>query len=79
MTTNIQNLKDELMKILDEKLSSIPEPIIQSFDEDKKYIHDHIQNIQTEVRSANYKALSNETKIIMLEKKIAQLQTQGNS
>jgi chromosome segregation ATPase len=59
---------------MDEKISSIPAPIIPSIEDNKNALKSHLEPVFLDAKNANLRSTNNESKISLIEKKIEQLQ-----
>jgi len=72
--SKIKTLGSEIFSYVDQKILSIPKPIIPSLDETKEHVNIKVEPALLDARNANIRSTNNEQKIFIMEKKIEQLQ-----
>ncbi len=68
------SLKDDMLNQIKKSISDIPKPLIPSLDDAKKAMETKIEPISLDARNAQLRSVNNEQKILILEKKVEQLQ-----
>jgi len=74
-TDNIfSNLQKEMLNHIERQIDGIPQPIIPSLEDAKKVMEEKLHPVTLDAKNANLRSANNEHKILILEKKIEQLQ-----
>lgn len=74
LVSEMESWNKKTLDQVDEKIASIPKPVIPSLDDAKKAFTTQLEPAQFDARNANLRAVNNESKITLLEKKVEQLQ-----
>jgi len=67
-------LQDNLLNYIERQIDGIPQPVIPSLDDAKKVMEEKLVPAALDAKNANLRSANNEHKILILEKKIEQLQ-----
>jgi len=74
LQANFTEFMNVVPKMIDSKISDIPIPIIPSLDEAKKTFQNQLEPVSLDAKNANLRAVNNESKIFVMEKRVEQLQ-----
>ena len=72
--SSLSDMQEKLLNYINDSIASIPQPVIPSLDDAKKVIEDKITPIYLDAKNANLRSSNNENKLLILEKRIEQLQ-----
>jgi len=67
------SFKEELIKLIDSSIKSIPKPIIPTLDEAKSHMCAQLEPVILDAKNANLRSTNVETKLFIIEKKIEQI------
>ncbi len=70
---DILEIKSYVNNAVQESIRSIPKPVIPSLDEAKDFMKQNIEPVSLDAKNANARSANNETKIMILEKKLESL------
>lgn len=74
LQSELARIKSFFSDDIDQKIKSIPQPVIPSIEDAKKQFQAQIEPIYLDASNAKLRSSNNETKILILEKKVEQLQ-----
>jgi len=72
-------LSQKIFAYVDDKFSSIPIPVIPSLEDAKKAMANVLEPVSLDAKNANLRSVNNETKVMILEKRLEQIQLVINS
>lgn len=78
LNESISKLKTELLTHVNNSIAAVPQPDLSKLDETKKALEEKIVPSALDARNANLRSSNNEQKILILEKKVEQLQLMIN-
>lgn len=70
---DILEIKSYINNLVQESIKNIPKPIIPSLDEAKDYMKQNIEPVSLDAKNANLRSANNETEIMIMKKKIEQI------
>lgn len=74
LETSLSSLQEKVLNYINDTVSSIPQPIIPSLEDAKKAFEDKLIPVSLDAKNANIRSSNNENKLLILEKRIEQLQ-----